>query len=322
MNGRINIVMVIFIFAALLSGCRNATPERGEAGGAAVSVATHFAGGPTRLSDYWYQGKAEISSYELSQNRYQEVHPGEAVLIFVTEDFLVDKQVKDESSGGPGSAKVLKTNNIRKFSTGIYEYSMMTSVFTPVEVQDHPHTLKVTTSSQDWCGQGWMQVNREEEHYRMQLFSYFESEGDREAKVSPAPLEDELFNRIRINPESLPTGRFELLPATMYCRLMHVPFEPAAAEARLEDYQGNRFQGEGLRAYRVEYPGLQRTLTIVFEAEAPHRIAGWIEAYPSLLDGVVRETVASRKETILDAYWKHNRREDNTLRRALQLEGR
>ena len=73
------------------------------------------------------------------------------------------------------------------------------------------------------------------------------------------------------------------------------------------------------RLMKAFWPG---KLTIVFEAEAPHRIVGWIEAYPSLLDGVVRETVASRKETILDAYWKHNRREDNTLRRALQLEGR
>lgn len=322
MNARISIVLVAFTFAALLSGCRNQTPEQGEGNGGAVPVATHFADAPARLGDYWYQGKAEISSYELSQNRYQGVHPGEAVLIFVTEDFLVDKQVKDESDGGPGSAKVLKTNSLRQFSTGIYDYSMMTSVFTPVEEQDHPHTLKVTTSSQDWCGQTWMQVNREEDHYRMQLFSYFGSEGDQTAEVSLTPLEDELFNRIRINPESLPTGRFELLPGTMYCRLMHVPFEPAVAEAKMEEYQGERFPGEALRAYHVEYPSLRRTLTIVFEAEAPHRIAGWIEAYPSLFDGVVRETVASRKETILDAYWKHNRREDSDLRRTLQLEGR
>ncbi len=48
-----------------------------------------------KLSDYWYQGKAEITSYTLLQNRYKDVHPGSAVLVFVTEDFLTDKQVKN-----------------------------------------------------------------------------------------------------------------------------------------------------------------------------------------------------------------------------------
>ena len=43
---------------------------------------------PPKLGDYWYQEATEISRYELQQNRYADVHPGEAVLIFVTEDFL------------------------------------------------------------------------------------------------------------------------------------------------------------------------------------------------------------------------------------------
>jgi len=40
---------------------------------------------------YWYQGKAELTSYTLEQARYGEVHPGEAVLVFVTEDFSKSK---------------------------------------------------------------------------------------------------------------------------------------------------------------------------------------------------------------------------------------
>ena len=46
------------------------------------------------LDSYWYQGKAEISSYELEQVRYGQKHLGDAVLIFVTEDFSKTKQVK------------------------------------------------------------------------------------------------------------------------------------------------------------------------------------------------------------------------------------
>ena len=47
-----------------------------------------------RFSVYWNQGKAELARYELQQVRYGEIHQGDAVLIFVTEDFLKDKQVK------------------------------------------------------------------------------------------------------------------------------------------------------------------------------------------------------------------------------------
>ena len=43
---------------------------------------------------YWYQGSAEINTYDLIQERYGESRQGEAVLIFVTEDFLKEEQVK------------------------------------------------------------------------------------------------------------------------------------------------------------------------------------------------------------------------------------
>ena len=46
------------------------------------------------FKDYWYSGEAELTRYELEQARYGEIHRGDAVLIFVTEDFRTDKQVK------------------------------------------------------------------------------------------------------------------------------------------------------------------------------------------------------------------------------------
>jgi len=322
MNGSTQLLSLIVFLSALLSGCQDTATDDKNRGTVVTGGERYFANAPAGLDDYWYQGKAEISTYELSQNRYRDVHPGTAVLIFVTEDFLVNEQVKDERGTEASATTVLKTNRVQQFTTGLYEYSIMTSVFTPVEVQSHPNTLKVSTSAQDWCGHAWMQLNRRKRHYRMQLFSYFESEGDREKKVPLAPLEDELFNRIRINPASLPTGKFNLLPGTMYCRLMHVPFEPVAATATLEDYRGDHFAGAALRAYRVEYPTLKRSLSIVFESAAPYRIAGWIDTYPSSFDGAVRQTVAKRKATMLDPYWQHNSRADSVLRQALELRAR
>ena len=53
------------------------------------------------FSNYWYDGKAEISSYQLEIPRYREDREGTATLIYVTENFLAESQVKLESSPKP-----------------------------------------------------------------------------------------------------------------------------------------------------------------------------------------------------------------------------
>jgi hypothetical protein len=55
---------------------------------------------------YWFQGKAEISSFDLEQYRYGEMRAGEAVLIFVTEDFSRKKQVKLDNPEEAGKDKI------------------------------------------------------------------------------------------------------------------------------------------------------------------------------------------------------------------------
>jgi len=273
------------------------------------------------LSDVWYQGKAEISSYDLVQNRYQDQHPGTAILIFVTEDFLTDKQVKNDRYQNPNSTGVLKTNYLRRFTTGFYDYSIMTSVFTPVETQEYPHTMKVTTSVQDWCGQVFMQLNLEGNRYKTQLRSYFEQEGDENDRVPVALLEDELFNRIRMNPERLPIGDIQVLPGTAHTRLKHEPFDVRSAKATLEAYSGDEFSGSDLWAYTLIFAETKRTLQIVFERESPHRIQGWKDEYPSVFDDKVRRTVAKRKETKWMPYWEQNAAGDTTLRADFDLPG-
>ena len=46
------------------------------------------------FKNYWFDGTAEISSFKLTQSRYGEPREGEAILIYVTEDFLSNEQVK------------------------------------------------------------------------------------------------------------------------------------------------------------------------------------------------------------------------------------
>ncbi len=307
------------LFALLFSACQS---RSGETGAASSGTFAQFAGAPNQLDDYWYQGDAEITSYQLRQNRYRGIHPGEAVLIFVTEDFLTEEQVKNENYTNPNSTSVLKMNMVRRFPTGIYDYSIMTSVFTPVNVEEYPYTLKVTHGSQDWCGQSFMQVNQERKRYHVRTFSYFEEEGDRSDRTPAAPMEDELFNRIRMNPDGLPTGSITMYPSMTYCRLNHLPFSLHDVEAELRAYEGEDFEQPGLREYYVDFQEIGRKLSIVFEPESPFRIVGWTESYPSLLDGMERQTIAKRMKTVKTPYWEQNRRKDMALRDTLNLGSR
>ena len=90
---------------------------------------------PETFDRIWFRGKAEVTRYELRQARYGQVHEGDAVLVFVTEDFLADKQVKKEHGKGK-AGPVLKLNFTKKFNTGIYPYSLMTSTFTDINFDE------------------------------------------------------------------------------------------------------------------------------------------------------------------------------------------
>lgn len=316
---RIQIACVIaLVVSCTPSKVNEARLETGQAP-SAKTAAWSESNSIAKLSDYWYQGKAEITRYTLEQNRYQDVHPGEAVMIFVTEDFLTDKQVKNDNYQNPKSVPILKNNMLRKFPTGIYDYSMMTSVFTPVGTKKYPQTLKVTSSSQEWCGHTYMQLNQKNQKIQMTLHSYFENEADQVVSIPSVIMEDEIFNRIRISPESLPTGKLKVLPNSMVLRLLHLPFEAIQAELSMKDYQGVEFAGEDLKVYTVSYPSKNRKLEIVFESEMPYQIVGWKDVYPSIFDGKPRETLAKATKTILSKYWSLNALSDMHLRTELGL---
>lgn len=307
--------LCLLLPALWLTGC---APEAAEAPPPArpATLATSM---PDPFGDYWYQGEAELTSYTLEQARYGEVHRGEAVLIFVTEDFSRRKQVKlDDPAAGDDAVKVMKLNLTKKFTTGIYPYSMMTSVFTPVYREQDGPTLKVTTTSQEWCGHTFTQVNRQDAAYDVHLYSYFEREGDQRLTLADAMPEDELWNLIRLAPDALPTGTVRLIPGTLFQRLRHAALTVQEAQAELRPAGGDA----GLQVYTVTYPELDRTLTIRFNAAFPHEIESWEETYRSGFGPDARPltTRARRNERIMLDYWNHNRLADAPLRAELGLD--
>lgn len=272
------------------------------------------------FNGYWYAGEAEITSYELSQARYGEIHKGEAVMVFVTEPFSQSKQVKldDWRDESEDNVSVMKLNLTKKFLTGIYPYSMMMSTFTPVSANKYPDPIKVTTTSQEWCGHTFMQLNLRENDYRLRGFSYFESEGDVDLSVPKLILEDELWTRIRLNPKSLPIGKAEILPSTFYLRLRHQESNSQKAAASILEVHTSEFSDDPHSIYTVEYEN--RKLAIYFENNFPHTILGWQETYLSGFGKPERlTTTAKRINTIKSAYWGKNSNKDRELRKELGL---
>jgi hypothetical protein len=269
--------------------------------------------------DYWYNGKAEISRYELDQVQYGAQNPGEAVLIFVTEDFLTDKQVKLESDTKEEATTVLKLNSVRRFVTGIYDYSLYSSVFTPINTGKFNHSLKVTMSAQDWCGQTYKQLNLRGDKYEVLGRSYFEKNATEDFSINEAWLEDEVWTRLRLDPKTLPVGETSVIPAAYATRLTGQNLEPQPATGTLSSYAGSEFTGKDLQQYALRYPEAKRELRIVFEKVFPYAIVGWEETYTSR--GKELTTRARRTEEIRSDYWNHNAPGDTTLRNQLGVEG-
>lgn len=269
---------------------------------------------PGDWNDYWHQGQAEVTSYTLTQARYGESHPGHSVLVFVTEPFSKEKHVKLDTPAQVGSdaVPILKLNHTRKFSTGLYPYSMMRSVFTPVSGDP---SLKVTTSVQEWCGHVFMQLNQSPQGYNGQFFSYFESEGDQKMSVpQDVHLEDSLWTLIRIDPQQLPTGDLTILPSTEYLRLKHVPSAPQSAKARWVKH------ADRIR-YELVYSSINRKLYIDVEPAFPYRILKWAETYSSGWGAGAKEltTTGVKKSHLMIDYWNKNRLADKHLRTQLGL---
>lgn len=267
-----------------------------------------------RLSEafksYWYSGNAEITSYKLEQARYGELRDGTAVLIYVTEPFLPEKQVKADGNN-QSNVSVLKLNATKKYLTGIYPYSVMSSTFYPVH--DNQHAIKTSLSMQEWCGHVYSQINNRDD-FEFTSHSYFESEADQNLNLEKNMLENEIWNRIRINPKDLPTGELKIIPSLEFARLRH-------KELRAYDATAELTQEESLTTYTINYPELERSLAITFTTDFPFGIESWTETFKSGFGPKAKQmtTKATKLKSIKTAYWGQNSNDDVVLRDSLGL---
>jgi hypothetical protein len=200
---------------------------------------------------------------------------------------------------------------VKNFITGIYPYSMMTSVFTPLDSGARYH--KIASSMQEWCGNTYAQINCKGSRMRLRSYSYFEEEGDLDTVLfNTQLLEDDTWNLIRLHPRTLPLGEHFMFPSLMYCRLAHIPIQAYRVFAKIKTDKKQQ-------VYTLEYPQLQRTISIWFNTAYPHEIEKWEESY---LDGFGKDsrvliTRATRKKRIWTDYWNKHKTTDKKLREQL-----
>lgn len=307
------LVLTLAIPLLLLTGCGQQAPasQNGDAEPTSEAKEAIIKRKVSQdFKQYWYDGTAEISSYTLEQARYGEMRQGYAMLIFVTEPFNPQKQVKADQDR-PENVSVLKLNATKKFVTGIYPYSIMTSTFYPIATQEH--ALKVSNSVQEWCGQVYVQLNNRKD-FEVMSHSYFESEADQQYTLPKAILENELWTQLRLDPKELPQGTFQAIPALEFLRLSHHKTQAYAVTGKLS-------VGTDSSSYVLNYPELDRSLEISFQTDFPYTILGWTETYPSGFDDKAKmmTTKATQIKTIKTPYWKQNANEYLPLRDSLGI---
>ena len=257
----------------------------------------------------WGDGKAELAGYDLTFPRYGELRHGIAVAVFVTETFSNSARVKSDPGKHPASDEfpVMKLNLVQDFSTGIYDYNLMTSAFValaPVNGRSAGAATKVSFSAQEWCGQVFSEALFDGSAARLTSHSYFDGEADRSETLPVAAdaLDGDallLWARGFAAPLIDPGGRREvdLVRSLKTARLRHQPVvveratlsRPAGA-SRITVPAGT-FETE---RRLVEIAG-GPAWTIWVEVAEPHRILQW-------------ETTDGEKATMLASdrleYWK------------------
>jgi hypothetical protein len=305
-------IAIILLFLGFMacdapnSGVKNVANVAATESAKAVNVAFNA----TDFNAYWYAGKAELSAYDLKIDRYDEPRKGYVAIVFVTEDLSNAKHVKldDPAKAGEDRVPVLKINALSRFQTGIYDYSLMSSLFTPIDLTKHPHSLKATTTVQDWCGQVFTQLDYlKDNKYKVSQYSYFESEGDKVFDTEGSLLEDEIFTRLRINPASLPE-KAQIIPNLTFTRLRHKPVVASSATITFKDLEND------LRVCTVNYPELKRRLEVTFEAKSPYKIMGFAE-----FQDTKEMSRATIRKTMMSDYWNKHDNQSAYLREMLGL---
>ncbi|MEW6364754.1 MAG: hypothetical protein AB1714_08965 [Acidobacteriota bacterium] len=267
--------------------------------------------------------EAEVSSYRTVQPRYGESRIGQTVLVYVAEDMNRDTRIKVEDYANTPQGqrlRVLKLNRSLHFTTGAYDYSVMTSVFSALEPGFCGGILcpaKISIAVSEWCGNFYQQLLPDSAGASRTMHSYFEAEGDKEdylAAPSPSLYEDSLPVLIReLEGEFLRVGEkreYNILPSLWESRITHRPlaFEKGSVEKVADTLAVQGREAEPV--FKWTWHVGNRVVTYWTEKKYPHYIVRWRSSTGES---------AERIKTVHVAFWQHNKNIDGYLRQELGL---
>ena len=216
------------------------------------------------FTDYWKNGKTETIKYDLKED---SIIVGEGSLTFNI-DYI-------EGVNKTDSIQVLHSDFIGKIHKENYDYSAMTSVYLPLNLSLRPHAMKVINSVQEPSGNSFLELTQIPKSYEIVSKNTFKEKTKEQFILERQHLEDELWAKIRMNPNDLPTGDIEIITSFSYWQSARKSPSVYEAKAELKNYVGTEFTGKKLKIYSLDYPDLKRNLSIVFEGNFPFEIVGW-----------------------------------------------
>ncbi len=270
---------LLFLLVACSTPSAPETPRPSAPAGTAAALPDRpQAQASSAFWNVWGDGRAELNRYQATMERYGAPREAEVVLIYVTEPVHRQTLVKDDAAEGADRIGMLKLNSSEKFLTGLYPYSVMTSVFSPVDdwggLRFQP--AKLTLTAQEWCGHVFRGVWPRADGFRTTLFSYFAEEGETTASVAtPAGTlyEDALLIQLRELDGPFNGGadwQGMLVPSLWRQRKSHQPLAPEAATlTRADTVQA----GTPVTRFTLRQGPYTRYFTV--EQAAPHRVLAW-----------------------------------------------
>lgn len=224
------------------------------------------------FTDYWSAGKTETNTYQIQEEIAGKITQAEAILTFAIKPFDTEKQVEITSNQSAEAINVLKMSLQEK-----YDFSAISSVYSPLDIKLFPHAQKVTHSFQALSNLFIYQVNQRNRAYQIEEKSYANNQVSKSLELKRVWLEDEIWNRIRLSPESLPQNEFEIIPSLKSCSETQQSPIIQQAKGEVKDYTGTALQEKDLKVYALNYPATQRSIEIVFQKNFPYTILAWTE---------------------------------------------
>jgi hypothetical protein len=194
-----------------LAGCRAPSSEpaaglgRAPASAQALQAVLPFFDQNWAMNKLWEDGLAEVNTYEAERVVYKKKRTFEYTLITVKEEFNQQFNVKTDDYQRTDLFPVMKINEFCQIPADEYPYHYLTSLFFR---RDQPVALyKMTTSSQEWCGNTFKTIVDDGVNFEETFDSYWDKEG-----VGTRDLRRDVFLEDAL-PYTLRSLKFESLPA-------------------------------------------------------------------------------------------------------------